>query len=1014
MAGREGAAPFRIDAALPRPRTPLVGRDDEAARALIALRGARLLTLTGPGGSGKTRLALSVAAAAAADVADRPDPQGAAPRTDAVAWIELAGIAEAGLVAESVRAGLGVAESARLSPVEAISEAIRGAGVLLCLDNCEHVVTAVAELVDRLLDACPGLRVLSTSREPLAVEGEAVWPVSPLDVPRGEVGTASEVRATGSGRLFELRARAVSPTFELTDADAGAVARLCRRTGGLPLAIELAAARVRLLSVAQIANGMDDVARLHAGPSRTAPRRQQSLQATLDWSHELLSEPERIVFRRLGVFPGSFALDAAQAVASTETVAVDEVLDVLGHLVDRSLLTPQRWGEQVRYRLLAPIRSYARAQLASAGELDAAAAAHLTHYTDLAERIEPLLTGPRQTAELDRLELEGNNLRVALAFAAGCRPPSALGLRMATSLWRLCAMRGHYREGRRWLDWAATVEMDAPAALRAKALLVSGSLAHLQCDYPAAVRRLEAALQRYRDLQDPGGVASALQVLGSVARERGRYARAESLHRESLQLADAEGDQLRIAQCHGYLGFAGWLQGNWQAATDECRQALAAFRRLGDGEGTAWSLLSLGIVAQYRGELGTAAELLGQTRELSERLGYREGLAWTAHQLGALALRREESSAAPLLLDALAAHRALGDSWRSASVLEDLAGVAQLGGDDRRAVALLAAATGLRTEIGTEMPPCERPDHDRVEAALRARLSAEDFARAWAHGHTATLDDLIAHPAADEPVAVAPTPRVTRPVAHAAAPGQLRIRALGEATVCHGERQLTQGDWGYGKPRELLFLLVSSPPRSKAEVGHALWPNLSGSQLRNAFHTALRDLRRALGDPGWVVFAGGRYSIERAREHWCDLEIFEEALAAARQARPAPTALPHLQRAISAYGGDFGAGLPDTEWVQVRRAQLAQAFATVLGSAGRLLASAGRIPEAVEIYRRAVRHDPLDEAAHRRLMSALIHTGQAAQAAQVYEQLTGRLRDELGVAPAPETSAVYHRLERAG
>jgi predicted ATPase/DNA-binding SARP family transcriptional activator len=983
---------LRVEAGLPRPRTALVGRDAELTRLQAALRGARLVTLTGPGGAGKTRLAIAAAHQLVG--------------AGGVGWVELAAVADPALVADTVRSVVGVAESAGLDATQAIIEAVGDAEVLVCLDNCEHLVAATAELVDRLLEACPGVRVLATSREPLAVTGEAVWPVAPLAVPTGEEVTAAAVRASAAGHLFELRARAVWPAFELADADAAAAARLCRQTGGLPLALELAAARVRVLSVPQIADGIDALAAPPAA-RRAGPARQQSLRATLDWSHALLADRERAVLRRLGVFPGSFDLPAAQAVAGIDPVGAGEVLDVLGRLVDRSLLTPQRVGEQMRYRLLAPVRGYARERLAAAGEQDAAADAHLGYYGALAERAEPLVSGPGQAAELDRLELEGNNLRVALACAAAHAPRAVEGVRLAASLWRLCALRGHYTEGRRWLDWAATVEVDAPPALRAKALLASGSLAHLQCDYPAAVRRLEAALQRYRDLDDRAGIAATLQVLGSVARERGRYARAEALHREALQFATVCGDELRVAQCHGYLGFAAWLQGQFDTARDECQQARALFGRIADGEGMVWSLLSLSIVARYRGEPEPAADLLTQARDLSRRLGYREGIAWTAHQLGVLALRRAEPDAELLLREALAGHRTLGDRWRAAAVVEDLARCTLARGEDRLAVSLLAAAATIRAEIGTDIAPCEQPDHDQAETSLRERLTAEEFAGAWAHGQATPLGDLLTDnvmsPSPASPIAPAEPARAER----------LRIRALGEATVYHGDQPLTPAEWGYGKPRELLFLLLSSPPRTKVEIGRAIWPDLDDGQLRNAFHTALRDLRRALGDPGWVRFAAGRYSLDRARDHRCDLEIFDEALAAARRAGPADAALPHLRRAIDAYGGEFGAGLPDTGWVLDRRTHYARQYASALAATGRLLAGAGRLPEAVETYRRAVRHDPLDEAAHRQLISALIRTGQAAQAAQTYEALAARLRDELGIAPAAETTALYEKLRRA-
>ena len=1004
MVGREEATATGFRVTTPRrvARSTLVGRDGEIALLLQAMTSSRLVTLTGSGGVGKTRLAL---AAAHTDVVARLVPDG-------VAVAELAAVSDATLIADTVRVALGISEAPGHAATTAIIESVGAAAVLLVLDNCEHLSAAATELVDDLLDGCPQLRVLATSREPLAVGGEALWPVHPLPVPPAGAVACGVVTNSAAGQLFEQRARAVLPSFRLTDANAPSVARVCRRVGGLPLAIELAAARVRLLSVEQIAAGLSDVLGLLVGGARTTPARQQSLRATMDWSNALLNDSERTVFRRLGVFPGGFDLPAAQAIAAGGGVAAGELLEVLARLVDQSLLTAQPAGERVRYRLLSPIRDYAREQLAAAGEQATVAAAHLGFYAEMVERAEPLLSGPQQTDELDKLELDGNNLRSALRFAAESGSPPA-GLRMAAGLVRLCVVRGHYREGRHWLDWAATADPSAPEPVRAKALLGSGQLAFLSCDYPAAVRRLEASLQLYRRLGDRPGIAMVLHGLGGVARERGRYARAEDLYRQSLQLAEADGARAQIAQARGYLGFLAWLQGDWPQAITETEQALQAFRQLGDGEGTVWSLLSLGTVAQYRDEYATAAELLEQAHRLAQRLGYREGVAWCLHELGLLALRCGDANAEQLLLDALSRHRDLGDRWRTASVLDDLAACVQTRGDHPRAVALLAAAAQVRTAIGTELAPCERADHHRVEAAARKHLAEEEFAAAWLHGQGVTLNELIAVP----PVAPATSPArsATEPegVRSSSTVRPLRIRLLGSCTVHRGEHLLTTADWGYGKPRELFFLLASSPALTKTNIGVALWPDLDGQQLRNAFHTALRDLRRAVGDPHWIRYAGGRYTLDRTREHSSDIEIFQEALATARRARPPEAALPHLKRAVAAYGGEFGPDLPDTDWVETRRSEFARAAAQALSDLGRLLANTRRYDEAAEVYRVAVTRDPLDEAAHRHLMTCLSHLGEVGQAARQYERLAERLHTELGVAPARETRDAYERLKLA-
>ena len=604
------------------------------------------------------------------------------------------------------------------------------------------------------------------------------------------------------------------PDFEITAANAAAVGQLCRRLAGWPLSIELAAARMRVLSIEQIVAGLDDMfALLSSGSSRTpGPARHQSLRATLDWSHDLLSETEQILFRRLAAFPGSFDLAAAVGVAGGEDLPGAVVLDVLSRLVDRSLVTVQSGRTQARYRLLGPIRTYAAERLAAAGERERVADAHLRHYCAFVEQVEPLLAGAEQVRALDRLEAEASNLRTALAFARD-NGRIRVGMRLAAGLTRLCSLRGHYREGRYWLDWAATADPDAEPRLRAKALRGGGILALLECDYPAAVRRLEAGLQLYRDVGDTSGTASVLQVLGSVAREQGRYGRAEALHQEALELFDARGDTTGRAQSLTYLAFVAWLQGQWPEATSHAERARTIARELGDPESTAWALISLGVVALYTGEQDRAATLLAEAHELSLAAVYPEGVAWTLHGQGMLALRRHEPAAEELLLQSLERHRSLGDRWRQASVLVDLAGAAIEHGRPERAGALLGAAAGIRDEIGTVVAPCEQEDHDRIESATRAAMGADRFASVWADGHGPVDAALAVHDRAPAqsnsgPTAVARPRRPADPHARRGEGAPRRSRAerggLGlrqAARAVLPAREQPRADEGADRPR---------------------------------------------------------------------------------------------------------------------------------------------------------------------------------------------------------------------
>ena len=1024
---------------LPVRLVPLVGRQCEIQDVVDSLSRSRLLTLTGPGGTGKTRLALAAADAARASFAG------------GACWVELAPVDDPAIVARAVASQLGVLESPGQDVTETIAGHVGDGSMLMVLDNCEHLTAAVAELAERLLGVCPALSILTTSREILGVDGERSWPVPPLSLPRAEVAPAACVLAGFDAiKLFEQRAQLVLPSFRLTDDNAAAVLQVCCRLDGLPLAIELAAARMRILSAGQLAERLDDIFTVLVGGARTAPRRHQALRATLDWSHDLLAEDERTVFRRLAVFSGGFTLTAAEQVAAGGDIHPQRMLELLTQLADKSLLRVDHANGDARYHLLATVRDYALERLAEAAEDQTARRAHLRCFVGLVEQIEPGIDrggeghGPGSLERgLDRLDAETPNLRAALEFARDCGDPIA-ALRIAVPLGHYAYLRGHYREVREWMDAAVASSPHAPATLRAKALLGSGRLALLQCDYVPAVRRLEAALRLYRELDDAQGIASVLQVLGSVAREQGRYARSMELHAESLAIAEAAGDWQAAANAHDSLGFASWLQRDFERATVECTAALGMFRELGHVVGIASSLLNLGAVARYQGSRERAAALLAESRSLSEGIGFREGIAWSLEQLGLLAADRGDPGAAPLLRSSLEVHRELRDRWRTCSLLEDLAALTLARGSPGQAVRLLAAAETMRGAIGTVIAPCEHAQHAGTVAAARAALGDDAFAAAWQQGVLTPIDDLeaglptdtaAAPGAAGKAAAVAAgsapaqRPPPARPAAHrrgsrpdsdkgdtgtgqarTPAGGVLRIRALGAATVHRADVLVPTADWGYAKPRELLFLLATSPPMTREQLGAALWPDLARQQLGNALHTALRGLRRALGDPGWVLYADGRYVFNSSRQHDCDVKAFEQALAAARRARPPAAALPDLQRALAAYGGDFLAGMAAGEWAQARRDELRRSFESALLATGRLHATAGRYQPAAAAFRRAAAHEPLNENAHRELMDCWTRLGETARAVRHYEELVALLQEQVGVPPAAETTALYRRL----
>ena len=709
----------------PLPPDELVGRAAELDRLAAALTGrARMLTLTGPGGVGKTRLALAGSVAAAPELGG------------AIAWVPLASVGDAAGVAPAVAAALGVRATGAAS-ADQIVDAIGTQRVLIVLDNCEHVVAATAELAAELLARCPGVRLLATSRELLKVPGEQVMAVPALSVPAGR----SRPDRLGAAAIELFVRRSEDRGTRLGDDVLPAVAEIVRRLDGLPLAIELAAARTNVLTVEQIASELAGSFELLADDASIAPARQRTMHGAIGWSFDLLDPDDRRAFAALSVFSGGWTLDAAAAVLSSSRPAT---LSVLSRLADRSLIRVERDTGEARYVMLAVIREFAAEQLAGSGRLDETAERHAAYTADLLADADRGLRGPEQEVWLGRLDAELENIRGALSWALATGR-AELAVRLAGCSWTFCYLRGHYAEGRGWLERAlAPVGMEVVGEPVAKALLGAGTLAFLQCEYDAAAARLEQALTAYTELGDDAGTALTLQRLGGIARERAGYDEADRLHRRSLELYTRHGDHSGMAWAHNHLGFVAWLRGDLDTATAECAKARADFEALGDNEGIAWSLISLGVVAQYRDDLTGAEDLLRRSLELSQRLGYREGVAWSLNLLGVIERRRGRTERAVHLLDeSLAEHRDLGDRWRTASVIDELAAVAQQRGRSAYAAFLLGASDAIREQIGAPVPACERADRQRTVAAVEAALPGDERAEADRAGRTAPLHAVI-------------------------------------------------------------------------------------------------------------------------------------------------------------------------------------------------------------------------------------------------------------------------------
>ena len=682
---------------LPEQPTPLLGREREVAavRALLLREEVRLVTLTGPGGIGKTRLGLQVAA----DLSDQ--------LADGVYFVALASMTNPALVASTIAQALGLREAGGRSPVDSLKAYLTGKHLLLLLDNFEQVVAA-ATVVAGLLADCPRLKMLVTSREALRVRGEREYPVPPLALPAGpaDARTLSQYPATA---LFVERALAVDPALTVTDATAAAVAEICARLDGLPLAIELAAARVKVLPPEAMLTRLSSRLKLLTGGARDLPERQQTLRSTIGWSYDLLARDEQVLFQRLAVFAGGCTLVAAEAVCPTAGELEVDVLEGLGSLVDKSLVRKQEAGveREPRFSMLETIREYGLEQLVASGEAETLRRAHAVYYLELAQQAEPNLTGPEQGMWLDRLEREHDNLRAALAWARD-RGESALGLRLAGALWRFWYTHGYLSEGRSWLEGMLALPESGDSReevpMRARALYGAATLASTQDDFDRAVTLWEASLALSRELDDEAVMASALNALGLAALQQGDAERAAPLFVESLALSRAMGDPWAIARALLSLAQTAYVQGEYSRAEALFEECLALMRQAGSMSHSAVALLYLGHAARAQGNFARATAL------------YQEGLALS---------------------------QGLSDKLRVLREMEGLATAVAAQGQAERAVRLLGAAAGLRDLLGSARHPMDRVAVERAEAALRAALGEEAFAAAWAAGRALSLDEAI-------------------------------------------------------------------------------------------------------------------------------------------------------------------------------------------------------------------------------------------------------------------------------
>jgi predicted ATPase/class 3 adenylate cyclase/Tfp pilus assembly protein PilF len=745
---------------LPTAVSGFVGREQEIAEVKRLLSTTHLLTLTGSGGCGKTRLSLQIAA----DLLDT-FPGG-------VWFVELATLSDPARVPGAIAMATSIREDPSKTILTSVAENLHTKTALLILDNCEHLITACAQVAHTLLRACPNLKIMASTREALGILGETVWRVPSLP-------------ECDSVRLFFERALAVVPDFVLTDQNKPSVVQICHRLDGIPLAIELAAARVNVLHVDQIAARLNDRFRLLTGGSRTALPRQRTLRAAIDWSYDLLAEAERSLLRRVSVFSGGFSLEAAETVCASEQVPVEEVLDLLSRLVEKSLVLVEKVESEARYSMLDMVRQYGRERLLECGEVEISSRRHRDYFLAMAEKAAPELIGADQARWFDRLDLEHENFRAALTWCQAEAEGMDTALRLTAALSRFWFMRCHFEEGRMWLrDAIARASTAKRTSEWAKALRGAGTLALMQDDYvsarslyeeafaifqelddrgaiaatlvnlantswaqrqfTSAQSEAEEALQRFRELGTKRGIATALSILATTLHQRGEDERARSLLEESLAIFRQLNLKDGIAHNLDALGLIASSKGDYATSRSLHEESLAIHRRLGDKAKIASVLTNVGHTCLGQGDLDAAEAAFTESLQVAKQLGGRRWLSLALHNLGLTALKRgDHKLAREHLLHALRDRAELGDKVDIAYSLEGLAALDAAEGNPARAVRMFGSAEALRAAIGVPRERADEERHQQLVYSVRTQLTAENFEKEWAAGRTTQLCDIL-------------------------------------------------------------------------------------------------------------------------------------------------------------------------------------------------------------------------------------------------------------------------------
>ena len=931
--------------------TRFVGRGRELEDLAQLVYSARLLTLTGAGGSGKTRLAEELALRCGAAF-------------DRIGWVDLAPLSDPNLLTQLVATTLRVPEHAGTTPLQSLVGALCDQRALVVLDNCEHIVDASAELVDALLRTCPKITILATSREALGVASETAWLVPPL-------AKAEAVQ------LFVERARATMPSFSLTAANTDAVSEICRRLDGIPLAIELAAARVRVLSPEQIARRLDDAFRLLTTGSRTALARHRTLRATMEWSFALLASREQMLFRRLAVFAGSFTLDAAESVCAGAPLETEDILDGVSALVDKSLVTMEPGDGMARYRLLETVRQYGVERLTEAGECGAMERRFAEHYLAMIEEAEPtLIGGSNAPALLAQLVAEQDNLRAAMHWTLADESRTRLALRFAGALYWYWYALGQFREARQLVTRALAMRGETDPVFRGRALVSSALTALAQGEYPLSCAHFEEAIPLLRAAGDDDGLGSALAKYGAAQMLGGDLAGAVRTLDEALEFTRGR-------------------------AAHDISVIFAKYWR-------AWA-------AYWQGDLETASALLSENEVVAREHHLPTTLAHSLVTHARIELAKGNvEPACTLVMEGLELEVSINDAWGIGLAVDVVALVAAQRGHPEDAARLLAGVGAHRERLAVALPGTAPADRARLVESLRATLGAR-YAELEAEGRAMSTAQIVglalteaARHTTEHRVPMAREPRGAQRCT-------LRVLALGPLQVFVNGTLVETTAWGSARPRELLVYLLMHPEgRTKEQVGLVFWPDASAAQLRNSFHVTLHRLRKALGNPEWIGLVHDRYRVDPAVVEEFDVLEFERDVTAARRAlkRQEEGAPAKLEQALARFRGDFLDGEPVGDWHLEHRDRLQRIYVDALMELGARLAAEERHAKAAEAYRRVLARDELHEEALLALMKAHAALGERSQALRVYRRFADRMREELDAEPDDEATAFFEKLQQ--